>query len=266
VIGVELRKQAFRLRTYIGLGIMVLVPVIFTLAFRFGGPPRDRRDQSFFLVARHSGINMPLAALTAMSGFLLPIVVSLFMGEAVSGEANWGTLRYLLLRPIRRGRLLSAKLSVGALLCLVATVVIVLTGLVAGTAAFGWHPVLSPSGALFSQGDAIRRLSLSTVYVAWSMSGVAAFAFMLSTMTDSPVGAVAGGVGLAIVSEILDGISALGGIRYALPTHYWQAWNGLFVRPAQSADMLRGTLLQVPYVLAFCAIALWWFARKDVLS
>jgi ABC-2 type transport system permease protein len=266
VIGVELRKQAFRLRTYIGLGIMVLVPVIFTLAFRFGGPPRDQRDQSFFLVARHSGINMPLAALTAMSGFLLPVVVSLFLGEAVSGEANWGTLRYLLLRPINRGRFLGTKLSVGALLCLVATVVIVLTGLVAGTAAFGWHPVLGPSGAIFSQGDAMGRLALSTVYVAWSMSGVAAFAFMLSTMTDSAVGAVAGGVGLAIVSEILDGISALGGIRSWLPSHYWQAWNGLFAQPTQTADMVRGMLLQIPYVVIFCAIASWWFARKDVLS
>jgi len=266
VIVAELRKQLFRLRTYIGLGIMVAVPVIFTLAFKFGGPGRDHGDRDFFLVARHSGINMPLAALTAMSAFLLPVVVSLFFGESVAGEANWGTLRYLLLRPVGRGRLLGAKAAVGALLAVLATFLIAIAGLVAGTIAFGWHPVLTPSFAVFSQGEAVARLMLSAVYVAWSMAGVATFAFMLSTMTDAPVGAVAGGVGLAVVSEILDGISALGGVRNALPTHYWQAWNGLFVRPAETADMVRGTLLQAAYVAVLGAVAWWWFRRKDVLS
>jgi ABC-2 type transport system permease protein len=148
----------------------------------------------------------------------------------------------------------------------IAPVLIVVTGLIAGTIAFGWHPVLTPTFTLFAQGEAVWRLAVSTVYVAWSMAGVAAFAFMLSTLTDSPVGAVAGGVGLAIVSEILDGISALGGIRYGLPSHYWQAWNGLFVRPSQADDMIRGVLLQIPYVLVFSGFAWWWFARKDVLS
>jgi ABC-2 type transport system permease protein len=266
MIAVELRKQAVRLRTYIGLGIMVAVPVIITLAFKFGGPPRDRGDRDFFLVARHSGINMPLAALTAMSGFLLPVVVALFLGESVSGEANWGTLRYLLLRPVKRGRLLLAKVTVGALLSLVATGLIVAAGLAAGTVAFGWHDVLTPSFVLFSPAHAVGLLALSTLYVAWSMAGIASFAFMLSTMTDTAVGAVAGGVGLGVVSEILDGISALKGIRYGLPSHYWEAWNGLFVVPTKTVDMVRGSLLQVPYILVFCGIAWWWFSRKDVLS
>src|SRR4029453_11421766 len=39
-------------------GIMVPVPVIITLAFRFGGPPRDRGEWDLFLVARHSGLDM----------------------------------------------------------------------------------------------------------------------------------------------------------------------------------------------------------------
>jgi ABC-2 type transport system permease protein len=266
MIGVELRKQAFRTRTYIGFGIMAAIPVIFTLAFKFGGGPRDRGDRDFFLVARHSGINMPLAALSAMSTFLLPVVVALFFGESVSGEANWGTLRYLLLRPVSRFRLLGAKLAVGSLLALAAVALIVFAGLAAGTAAFGWHDVLTPSFAIFPPGHALALLGVSAAYVAWSMSGVAAFAFLLSTMTDTAVGAVAGGVGLGIVSEILNGISALGVVRYGLPTHYWQAWNGLFVVPSRTADMVRGTLLQIPYFIAFVAFAWWWFRRKDVLS
>ncbi|MFA5787123.1 MAG: ABC transporter permease subunit [Actinomycetota bacterium] len=274
MIRVEFSKQVRRLRTYLVLGICVVIPAIITMATKVGGPhepmgPTSERlanQADFFRLATRSGLSMPLAALTAMSGFLLPIVVALFCGEAVAGEAGWGTLRYLLVRPVTRRRLLGAKLSVAAMLCLLATVLVALTGLVAGLAAFGWHPMLTPSSTTLPEATALARVGLATVYVAWSMSGMATFAFLLSTMTDAPVGAIAGGVGLAIVSQILDGISALRGFRNWLPTHHWGAWDGLFVHPTQTADMVRGTLLQIPYVIVFCVVAWWWFARKDVLS
>jgi ABC-2 type transport system permease protein len=81
-----------------------------------------------------------------------------------------------------------------------------------------------------------------------------------------PSGGVGAAIGLYIVSQILDSISSVGSIRYALPTHYLDAWNVLFFGPGPNADMLRGILLQVGYVLLFCGLAFWRFQRKDVLS
>ena len=87
-----------------------------------------------------------------MSRFLLVIVVALFAGDAIAAEANWGNLRALLTRPIPRGRLLGAKLASTLVLCVIAAALIVLTGLVAGAVAFGWHPLeLAVLG--FSQSD-----------------------------------------------------------------------------------------------------------------
>jgi ABC-2 type transport system permease protein len=266
LIQVDLTKQVFRLRTYIGLGLMVAVPIIITLALELGGGPRDRNESNFFTVATHSGLNVPLASLIVMSNFLLVVVVALFAGGAVAEEAGWGSLRYLLVRPVSRSRLLTAKLIVVAVLAFVATALISLSGLIAGIIAFGWHPVISPSLAVFSQGDALSRLALATVFVAWSMSCVIAFAFMLSTMMDAPLGAVAGGVGLSIMSEILNAIPALKSIRNWLPTHYWHAWEGLFARPSTTSDMVNGVLLQIPYVVFFLVLAWWWFQRRDILS
>lgn len=266
MIWVDLRKQAFRLRTYVALAVMVAVPIITTLALRLGGSPRQQGQADFFTVATHSGLNIPLASLTAMTGFLLVVVVALFAGSSVAEEANWGSLRYLLVRPVPRSRLLTAKVLVAALLALVATVLISLSGLVAGVIAFGWHPILTPSLTFLSQNQALARLALATVYVAWSMSGVIAFAFMLSTMTDAALAAVAGGVGFAIISEILNVIRALGGIRGWLPTHWWDSWQGLFAQPATTSHMLNGALLQVLYVAVFLTLAFWWFRRRDVLS
>jgi ABC-2 type transport system permease protein len=263
VIGVEGRKQLLRPRTYIGLGLVALIPIIFTVAFKVNPPHRGGLGL-FDLAA--SGINIPIAALAGESAFLLIVVVSLFAGDSVSGEASWGTLRYLLVRPVTRNRLLGAKLAVSAVLALAATFVVPVVGLMAGTLAFGWHPVTTPSLTVLSQGSALGRLTLATLYVAWSQAAYLAFAFMLSTMTDSAFAAVAGGVGLGVVSQILNNISALNGTSYIYPTHYVNSWQALFFQRAQTSEMLNGVLLQVPYVVVFLGIAWWWFNRKDVLS
>jgi ABC-2 type transport system permease protein len=266
MIRVEFAKQTLRLRTYLLLGLMIVIPVIMTVALKVGGPPSDHRDSDLFNLATGSGLNMPLAALTAMSGFLLPLVVLVFAGGAIAEEASWGSLRYLLLRPVSRGRLLLSKLAVAAVLALVATLLITLSALVAGVIAFGWHPAVTLSSATLPQNEALPRLVAATLYVAWSLSGIIAFGLMLSTMTDAALGAVSGGIGLTIVSEILDSIPALGGLRDVFPTHYWRAWEGLFSQPAVTGDIVHGALLQIPYLVLFLAAAWWWFHRKDIVS
>jgi len=278
MIRVEFRKQFWRLRTYLALGLMIAIPVITTVAFKLSGGPKERNGQiNLFDLGARSGLNMPVDSLLVMSGFLLPVVVSLFAGGAIAEEASWGSLRYLLLRPVSRGRLLAGKLQVTALLGLMATLLIAITGLVGGVIAFGWHPVVIPtfspasattpiSLATLSQGEAFTRLVVSTFYVAWCMAGVVAFAFMLSTMTDAALGAVSGGIGLTVVSEILDAIPPLRTSRNFFITHYWQAWTGLFRQPVETGEIIRGALLQIPYVIAFLVVAWWWFHRKDIVS
>jgi ABC-2 type transport system permease protein len=264
---VEWSKQVRRLRTRLGLGAMIVVPGLVALAFQLGGSPSPRPGETvdFFAFATRSGLNFAVVALLAMSNFFLLVVVALFTGETVAGEATWGSLRYLLVRPVARPRLLASKLAVAYLLSIIATLLVSVSGLAFGTAFFGWRAVTTPLGS-FGIAPSLGRLGLATLYVAWSMSGMAGLAFFLSTTTDAVIGPVGGTVCLAVVSEILDQITALGSVRYGLPTHYWQAWTGLFSQPVQTADMWRGVLLQVPYV-ALLGLAAWrWFARKDILS
>jgi ABC-2 type transport system permease protein len=264
VIAVEVRKQIRRTRTYVGFGLVAVIPIIFAVAFK-ANPPKGPHHE-FFDLATASGINLSIAALTAVSAFLLIVVVSLFAGETVSGEANWGTLRYLLVRPVTRNRLLLAKLAVAALLAIIATFLVSVVALAAGTLAFGWHAVSTPALVPLSPGPALGRFALATLYVAWSQAAYLAFAFMLSTMTDNAFGAVAGGVGLGVVSQILNNIPALDGISFVFPTHYLDRWHALFLQPADTTEMIRGALLQVPYVVVPLAVAWWWFNRKDILS
>jgi ABC-2 type transport system permease protein len=270
----EMSKQWRRPRTYVALGITVLVPIIVAIALKANPPSLgdargDGGGGGFFFLATKSGLILPVAALRVMSRFLLVIIIALFAGDAVASEASWGNLRALLVRPIGRGRLLGAKLASAAMMAFIATALITVTGLVVGGLVFGWDPLsLSIPGVFVAQSTAetIGNLGVATVYVFWTLSSVVALGFMVSTMTDSPAGAIFAAFGLYIVSSILDGITSIGSIRYALPTHYFDSWSDLFTEHGATSDMVRGALLPIGYVLLFCGIAWWWFRRKDILS
>jgi ABC-2 type transport system permease protein len=267
----EMTKQLRRARTYVALGILVVLPIVMTLAIKYGEHGRrGENPDALFELARDSGLVMPAAALLFMSRlFLLAVVVALFAGDSVAGEATTGNLRYVLVRPVARARLLGAKLGMSFVFIVIATALIVVTGLLAGGIAFGWHRIDIDFGffALHeSTGQLLAHLGIASVYVAWSMTSVVCLSFMVSTMTDSASGAVGAGVGLYVVSQILDAIPQLGRLRYGFPTHYLDAWRELIIRNHASAELVRGVVVQVPYIIVFSAIAFWWFQRKDITS
>jgi ABC-2 type transport system permease protein len=263
----ELTRQLRRRRTAVGLGGIAAVPVLLALAFYFttgeGGGGGD--PTGLFDLARASGLNFTLMSVAAVSPFLLLSVIALFTGDAISSEAGWSSLRYLLTRPVSRSRLLGRKLVVGLVLGVAAAAVTVASALISGTIAFGWGELITPFGTL-AGGDALLRLGLIVAYVLWSAAWVACLAFALSTATDEPVGAVAGTIVIVIVVQILDAITALGAIREFLPVHEGGAWLGLLADPPRYGDLVRGVWLQLPYIGAFLGWAWWRFHRKDILS
>lgn len=273
LFGTELFKALKRLRTYVAFAIVVGIPVIMTIAVH-ANPPDGRGGgngpgDGLFFLSTQTGLVMPAAALRLMSGFLLVIVVAVFGGDAVAGDASTGNLRYLLMRPIRRGRLIAAKFTVAMVCAWIATVLVILAGLVAGGIAFGVHGLDVPFRSSLSQSapELLGHLGIATGYVAWSLTGVVAFSFLVSCMTDAAAGAIFAGVGLYITSSILDNITVIpSGVRNLLPTHYFDSWIDMFTQNHVSSDMAKGAFLQLAYIVVFVGIGVWWFHRKDILS
>jgi ABC-2 type transport system permease protein len=263
----EWSKALRRPRTYVAIGFVMAIPVIVAFALWANPPDPGRGGGQFFYVATQTGLLFPAAILRVVSRLVLLVVIALFAGDAIAGEANTGNLRYLLLRPIPRGRLLAAKLTVAASLALVTTIALMLTATIAGGVAFGFTGL---HGQAFfvdqSAGNLLLHTAMATGYVTWSLASVVAFGFMVSTMTDSPGGATAAAVGLGITSQILEAIDSLGSIRNYLPLKYFDAWTGLFWSNRVPDDVYSGLLLPIPFVLVFCGVAWWWFRRKDVLA
>src|SRR5262245_26902569 len=270
-VATELRRQASRPRTRIALAAMIVLPLIVLIAFEIGraSPSTSTGSGAFsnlVSVATAGGLNFALFTLLVSSTFLLVVVVALFFGDTVASEASWGSLRYLLAIPVPRARLLGVKLVVSAIYSTLALTLLVGTALIAGTLRYGWHPLQSTVADEVGPAEAFRLVWTATGYIGVSLIVVAALAFLLSVSTDAPLGAVGGAVSLQIVSNILNQIDALGGIRNFLPTHYTSAWVGLLSTPIQWTGMIQGCISALAYGLLFFTLAFWRFVDKDIVS
>ncbi|MEU7634716.1 MULTISPECIES: ABC transporter permease [unclassified Streptomyces] len=265
---VEARRQLRRRRTLVIAAILTLLPFVLVAAFAIGGDPGTRNTGriSLMATATASGGNFAATALFVSAGFLLVVPVALFCGDTVASEASWSSLRYLLAAPVPRARLLLSKLTVGLVFSAAAMLLLPLVALAVGTAAYGWGPLQLPTGGALAPGDAVLRLAVVTGYVFVSQLVTAALAFWLSTVTDAPLGAVGGAVGLTIVGNVLDQVTALGDWRAVLPAHWQYAWADALQPQMEWSGMLQGASVSVSYALVLTALAFRGFARKDVVS
>ena len=264
---VELVRQLKRRRTLIMGGVLAALPFVLLIAFAIGGEPGGRNDQVTLMdTATASGANFAAVNLFVSAGFLLVIPVALFCGDTVASEAGWSSLRYLLAAPVPRARLLWSKLVVGLGLSLAAMVLLPVVALAVGSAAYGWGPLELPTGGALDPGTAAQRLVVVVGYVFVSQLVTAGLAFWLSTKTDAPLGAVGGAVGLTIVGNVLNAVTALGDWRDFLPAHWQFAWADAVQPTPEWSGMIQGTAVSVTYALVLFALAFRGFARKDVVS
>ncbi|MCX4880918.1 ABC transporter permease [Streptomyces sp. NBC_00847] len=264
---VELARQLKRRRTLVMGSILAALPFVLLIAFAIGGTP-DGRNNTVTLMdtATASGANFAAVNLFVSAGFLLVIPVALFCGDTVASEAGWSSLRYLLAAPVPRARLLWSKLVVGLGLSLAAMILLPVVALAVGTAAYGWGPLQIPTGGSLAPGTAAQRLLVVVAFIFVSQLVTAGLAFWLSTKTDAPLGAVGGAVGLTIVGNVLDAVTALGHWRDFLPAHWQFAWADAVQPNLEWSGMIQGTAISITYALVLFALAFRGFARKDVVS
>jgi ABC-2 type transport system permease protein len=263
---VEAVRQFRRRRTLMAFGILLALPWVLVAAFQLGGDPEPGEAPGLVTVATASAMNFALFAMFVSVGFLLVVAVALFCGDTVASEASWSSLRYLLAAPVPRARLLRQKLIVSLGYAAAAVLALPLMSLVAGAVAFGWGEVRLPAGGAVPAGTALGRMLIVVAFALVSQLVVAALAFLLSVTTDSPLGAVGGAVGLVIVSNILDAVTALGSWRDFLPTHWMYAWTDALQPQVQWTGMAKGTALSVAYSAVLFALAFRRFRDRDVVS
>jgi ABC-2 type transport system permease protein len=270
---VELYRQLKRKRTAFAYGFVLSLPILVSLAVKFG-PSGDDGDSSEFGsgatdiigLATLGAANFTTTMLFFSTPFLLVTVVALFNGDTVASEASWSTLRYLLASPVPRTRLLVQKMKVSLTLSFIAVLLVPISSWIVGAISFGTAPLQTPLGVTFDQSVTFTRLAIMTGYLAISLLFVAGLAFYLSVRTDAPLGAVGGAVGITILLTILDAISALGSIREWLPAHYTDTWLDALSTTIDWSQMAKGASYCAISGIIFYALAVNKFARKDITS
>ncbi|HEY8717665.1 ABC transporter permease subunit [Pengzhenrongella sp.] len=276
-VRVEFVRQMRRRRTQIAGLVLLVLPVIIALAFHVssatgdGGSGRQGGGgggggSALVTLATTGATNFALFTEFASAGFLLVVMVALFCGDTVASEASWSSLRYLLAIPVPRARLLRQKLIVALSFTVGVNLLLPAWSYLVGGVSFGWAPGQSPLGGTFTTGTALTRLLIVVGYSCVQSLLVAALAFLLSVLTDAPLGAVGGAVMLVVVSNILDSITALDPYRHFLPTHFQYSWLDALGPSVVWDDMMRGTGLALVYSAVFFALAWWRFQRKDIVS
>lgn len=261
----ELRLIFGRRRNQAGLCVLAAVPVIMAIAVKVS-QPRPGRGPDFLSDIVSNGLFVALAALGVELGLFLPLAVAAIASDSIAGEANIGTLRYLLTVPVGRTRMLAVKFAAIVIFSFTATLVVAVTGMVIGVALFGGGPMVTLSGTQLPFWTGVLRVLVATGYLSLCFVALGAIGLFISTLTEQPIGATIAVVMIDILSFILDSIPQLSWLHEWLPTHWWLAFGDVFRDPISWDLMGRGLLSAAAYVVVFWLAAWARFGSKDVTS
>jgi ABC-2 type transport system permease protein len=262
----ELRLIFRRRRNLAGFAVLAAVPVFISIAVKVSSPGRDRGGPDFFSSITENGLFVALAALSIELGLFLPLAVAAISGDAIAGEANIGTLRYLLTVPVRRGRLLLVKYVAIVIFSFAAALLVSVTGMVMGLALFGGGDVTLLSGAQVGFADGLGRVLLATAYLGLCLASLGAVGLFFSTLTEQPIGAMIAVVVFSTASFILDAIPQVDWLHPYLITHNWLAFGDLFRSPVVWHGMGVGVYVALAYGVVFWTAAWARLTTKDITN
>ena len=263
----ELQVMFTRRRTWAMLAAIALIPILLAIAVYASadrlapgeGPPFvDRVTQN--------GLFTGFAAMLLATPLFLPLTVAVVSGDTIAGEAGQGTLRYLLIAPVGRLRLLIVKYLGTVVFVIAGTLTLMIAGALIGSLLFPVGPVTLLSGDVIGLGESLARMGLVALYVTVSLLGMLAIGLFISTLTTIPVGAMTGVLVASGVSQILDNLPQVAVIHPWLFTHYWLDFADMLRQPIELGNLGANLLLQLGYVALFGALAYGRFSSKDVLS
>ena len=267
----SIRREIVKLlslkRTYLGWAVLTLVPLIMVLALDLSTTkPPPGEGPPFFSSIVNNGVFVPLAAIAALSVFLLPLAAAMSGGYSIAGEAEMGTMKTWLVRPVSRGSVLLSKWFVSLVYVLVAMVIVGVVGCLAGWAVFGVHPLVTLSGDTVSIGHGIWLITLTYLLIFLQMVVIVSFALLISAISDSSLAAAVGSLVIMLIMAALTAFSYFDFLKPYLFVSRAQDWMNLFRTPIHWPPIRDAVITYVVYIVVLVTAAWYVFRRKDILS
>lgn len=263
----ELRLVLTRLRNVALLATLSSGPVLIGVAVKLSAPDSSNGEGPPFLTSiTQNGLFLAFTSLVVALPVFLPLAVSVVAGEAVAGEANLGTLRYLLTVPVDRTRLLFVKYVSIVVYGAIATLLIATVGVVTGVLLFPVGDVTLLSGTTVPFAEGLLRTLAVVGYVTVALAAVAAVGLLISTLTEVPIAAMCATLVVVVLLEILDQVPQLDFLDQWLLPHDWLAFGDLLRDPVALGGVTHGLLVQGGYIAVFLTLAWARLTTKDVTS
>ncbi|MDJ1133730.1 ABC transporter permease [Streptomyces iconiensis] len=268
----ELTITFRRWRTLALLAVLAAVPILVGVAVRIetsdGGSIGSGGGEgpAFISQITNNGLFLVFTSLAATLPFFLPMSIGVIAGDSVAGEASAGTLRYLLVAPSGRTRLLLAKFTTVLVFCLAATLTVAVSALITGALLFPTGEVTLLSGTAIPFSEGLLRCLAVAVLVAVSLLGLAALGLFISTLTNSGIAAMAATVGLLITVQIVNTIPQLHAVHPFLFPHYWLSFADVLRDPVYWDDILKNLGVQALYTAVFGSAAWARFTGRDITA
>ena len=268
----EFTKVLFQKRTYFGWVGLFIVPFIITVAIRFTAHPRggggnaNQGPEFFFNLITSNGFYVAIGSLMALITFLLPLLAAMAGSQTIAGEAENGTLRSVLMQPVRRGSVLLGKWFVANLYIAIGLIVLFLGSIIAGGAIYGLHSTILLSGQTVSVSHTLWLLLLAYAFTLLGMAAVVSLAVALSTLTNSGLTAMAAALVLVIIMIILGSLSVFDFLRPYLFTSRFDAVIDFFSSPITWVPIRNAVITFAIWIVGMTGIAWLVFRRRDILS
>jgi ABC-2 type transport system permease protein len=289
IVQLELYKIFKRPRTYIAFAVIAIIILLVQIALKFGGEEYVSLMMSglneSFVVPPKEILNGYLVCFIILNLLLIhvPILVALVAGDMLSGEANQGTLRLLLSKPVSRNQLLFGKFIAASVYTLLLLIWVALLSLFLSIMIFGTNQLFvarMEQVNIISSGDILWRYGAAFVFAAIGLITVAALSYMLSAFADNSIGPIVATVCVIIVFTILTQMQIPfydETVKPYLFTTHMLGWKGFFYVRAHDGVTVDGSienismifksaLILVVYTAAFLFTAAWYFNRKNILS
>jgi ABC-2 type transport system permease protein len=294
LVSIELYKISRRPRTYIAFVAVAAIVGIFQAAFKMDG-------QSYLnLMLQSVPDNFELDLSKSINGYFMcyiilntllvqiPILIALIAADAISGEANMGTLRLVLTKPISRSQLILSKFAASLVFTILLLLWMALVALFLSLFIFGADDLLifrvqgeESQIMQITKDDILWRYLAAFGYAAVALSVIAALALLLSLFSDNSIGPIVITVCIVIVCTILSNINVPvidENVKPWLFTSYLVGWKGFFyIATTVDGETIKGSLENWPairnsllvliaHLVLLVGTAVYLFNKKDILS
>lgn len=276
LVKIELYKIFKKWRTYIGFIAIGLLVSILHLAMHFEGSNTINSltqgiQQSFVFVGNLlNGYFLSYLILNSLA-IHVPFLIALVTGDLLAGEATAGTYRLLLVRPVSRTQVITAKFLAGILYTCLLILWLAFLSLIVGIIIFGTGELLVFGGdgiVIFEKSDILWRFLLAYGFAALGMSVIATLAFLFSSLVENSIGPIVTTMAVIIVFLIISNIQIdfFQTIKPYLFTNYILSWRLFFDSPLDASEIIKAVSILFAHIVVLFSITLLVFKRKDILT